>query len=325
MHNPGHLFSNNPNVPTCTDCHSSGHAINPADSLGQDTTATCQTCHQEYTSPEQTAMHQVVMANLGAEQTCQTCHTDTWAHNPAQDCETCHRFLDTDLTLDSGETIPLKVDTETILNSMHGSNLTDSYGYTPFQCTDCHSNKETYTFPHQNILPDDKRSFVTRRSAICEDCHAAVSEKHGDSTHAAARAEGNLDAATCIDCHGAHDVHKAGEPREAISQTCGNCHTEINEEYEASVHGEALLGEQNPDVPLCIDCHGVHDITDPTTAQYRLDSPQLCATCHADEELMSEYDLSHHVLDTYVADFHGTTVELFEDNPETPPPSGRLF
>ena len=321
-HNPGHLFSNNPNVPTCTNCHSGGHAITPANSLGQDMTATCQTCHQDYTSSEQEAMHKAVMANLGEGETCQTCHTDTWADKPEQDCETCHSLLDTDLILESGESIPLQVEPETILNSMHGANFN---GHSPFQCTDCHSNKETYTFPHQNILPDDKRSFVAKRSAICEDCHTAVSEKHGDSTHAQARAEGNLDAATCIDCHGAHDVQKAGEPIEAISQTCGQCHAEINEQYEQSVHGEALLGTKDPDSPLCIDCHGVHDITDPSTTQYRLDSPLLCATCHADEELMGQYGLSHHVLETYVADFHGTTVELFEDNPDNPPRQAVCF
>ena len=53
-----------------------------------------------------------------------------------------------------------------------------------------------------------------------------------------------------------------------------------------SIHGDALLTEGNPDVPTCIKCHGVHDINDPTTALARVRSPQLCADCHADEELM---------------------------------------
>jgi hypothetical protein len=78
------------------------------------------------------------------------------------------------------------------------------------------------------------------------------------------------------------------------------------------VHGAALLGEDNPDVPICTDCHGVHDIGDPTTVAFRLKSPQMCGDCHADSAMMQKYGISTDVFDTYVADFHGTTVELFE-------------
>ncbi|MCJ7695291.1 MAG: hypothetical protein MUO40_07665, partial [Anaerolineaceae bacterium] len=69
---------------------------------------------------------------------------------------------------------------------------------------------------------------------------------------------------------------------------------------------------ENTDAPSCIDCHGVHNIEDPTTNEFRLNSPQICAKCHTDPEVMDEYDISTDVLDTYVADFHGTTVTLFE-------------
>jgi hypothetical protein len=55
----------------------------------------------------------------------------------------------------------------------------------------------------------------------------------------------------------------------------------------------------------------VHNISDPTTIQARLNSPDLCADCHADQELMDRYDISTEVFDTYVADFHGSTVTLF--------------
>ena len=74
-----------------------------------------------------------------------------------------------------------------------------------------------------------------------------------------------------------------------------------------------LLGEDNEDVPTCIECHGVHNINDPTTTQARNRSPELCAGCHADAELMDKYEISTDVFETYVADFHGTTVTLFED------------
>ena len=96
-----------------------------------------------------------------------------------------------------------------------------------------------------------------------------------------------------------------------------NVTAHIFNEYETSIHGDALLTEGNEDVPTCIECHGVHDINDPTTALARVRSPQLCADCHADEELMSKYDISTDVFETYVADFHGTTVTLFEHQDPT--------
>jgi hypothetical protein len=73
-----------------------------------------------------------------------------------------------------------------------------------------------------------------------------------------------------------------------------------------------LVGEGNPDVPTCIDCHGVHNIENPTTAQFRLRSPQICARCHKDPQIMDKYGISTDVLQTYIADFHGTTVTLFQ-------------
>src|SRR5690606_3598676 len=81
--------------------------------------------------------------------------------------------------------------------------------------------------------------------------------------------------------------------------------------YAESVHGAALL-EGDPNVPVCTDCHGVHGIPDPDTALFRLRSPEICAQCHANEDLMEEYGISTDVFDTYVADFHGTTVAIFE-------------
>jgi hypothetical protein len=61
-----------------------------------------------------------------------------------------------------------------------------------------------------------------------------------------------------------------------------------------------------------VDCHGVHDIADPRTVRFRLASPRLCADCHTDERRMAKYGLSTQVLRTYVADFHGSTVTLFQ-------------
>ena len=72
-------------------------------------------------------------------------------------------------------------------------------------------------------------------------------------------------------------------------------------------------------MPVCTDCHGAHSQDDPTTAAFRLKSPDICGKCHADAALMKKYGISTDVFNTYVADFHGTTVTLFEkQHPDQP-------
>jgi hypothetical protein len=56
----------------------------------------------------------------------------------------------------------------------------------------------------------------------------------------------------------------------------------------------------------------VHNVKGPTTGPFHLFSPQICARCHADTELMDKYGISTDVFNTYVSDFHGTTVLLYE-------------
>jgi hypothetical protein len=45
----------------------------------------------------------------------------------------------------------------------------------------------------------------------------------------------------------------------------------------------------------------------------------MCGDCHANEVMMSKYDISTNVFDSYVADFHGTTATIFaHENPNEP-------
>jgi predicted CXXCH cytochrome family protein len=122
----------------------------------------------------------------------------------------------------------------------------------------------------------------------------------------------------CADCHNTHYAESAAE-RAEVPDLCARCHSEIAAQYKDSVHGEALLDEANPDVPNCIVCHGNHDIVDPRTAEFRNNIPLLCAECHTDASIMDKYEISTNVLNTYVSDYHGTTVTLFEQNsPDLP-------
>jgi predicted CXXCH cytochrome family protein len=224
-------------------------------------------------------------------------------------CLGCHNNKDLSIKLASGEVLPLYVDPAVFNSSIHGAK-----GQT---CVSCHSNISGY--PHPKVTAGDRRSFQMERYTQCQTCHPEQYKDTLDSNHARALAGGNRNAAICTDCHGSHNVSDANSPRQKISQTCQKCHSKVHEQYAGSVHGKALSDTSNPDVPVCTDCHGAHHQEDPTTAAFRLKSPELCAKCHANEALMRKYGLSTDVFNSYVADFHGTTVELFaKQSPDQP-------
>ncbi len=224
-------------------------------------------------------------------------------------CLTCHGRPGLVYEFPSGEVWALYVDEEVFRSSVHGQQ--------GLACTACHPTVGSY--PHPPLTVNSLRLYQLEQYQTCVRCHEDEYQRSLDSIHAQEIAAGNWNAAICTDCHGSHDITPPDQPRTRIPRTCSQCHAAIYDEYRGSVHGRALTDESNPDVPTCIDCHGVHNQEDPRTTRFRLNSPRLCATCHADKALMSKYNISTNVFATYVADFHGTTVTLFErESPDLP-------
>ncbi|MCP4538272.1 MAG: cytochrome C [Chloroflexi bacterium] len=218
-------------------------------------------------------------------------------------CLSCHGNPDLTHEFPSGEVWSLYVDGDAFQASILGEQ--------GLACAACHTDIDDY--PHPPLEVTSIRAYQLEQYQTCKRCHSAVYEHALDSMHAREIAGGNRDAAICTDCHFAHDITPLDKPRTRIPETCSKCHAAIYNEYHLdSVHGHELSDHLNIDVPTCIDCHGVHNQEDPRTTQFRLNSPDLCAACHADEVMMEKYDISTAVFDTYVADFHGTTVTLFE-------------
>jgi hypothetical protein len=202
----------------------------------------------------------------------------------------------------SGEVLSLALDAENMAQSAHGQN--------GVRCADCHPQHAGY--PHPPQTDTSIRDYQLSHYARCQSCHSDQYEAQLDGIHQRALAGGRQDAAICTDCHDAHAPQPPTESQGGIPQTCGRCHAGVFEQYRESVHGAALK-DNNPDVPTCIDCHGVHNIADPLNRGFRLTSPEICADCHADPARMDPYGISTQVVETYVADFHGTTVTLFGD------------
>lgn len=295
-HITSHPGPESENPVACTDCHGAHDVLTAEAWQAGEGTETCVECHfaEEVPLVEESTLTEIIQDGLFTQQVDNSY------------CLSCHSQEGLTYTFPNGDTVSLTIDAATLHDSVHGEANT----WQPLACTDCHENIET--FPHEPVQATSLREYNLQQYPLCGRCHEPMYDQTLDDVHGQAIAEGHPEAAVCTDCHGAHDTPIPNEPRERISYTCEQCHSTIFEEYASSVHGEALLSESNPDVPTCINCHEVHNITDPTTALFRIRSPQLCAECHADVELMEKYEISTDVFDTYVADFHGTTVTLFE-------------
>jgi len=214
-------------------------------------------------------------------------------------CLACHGTA-SEIRLNSGEVLNLRIDAETFSRSSHMRKLA---------CTDCHASLKNATGMHPVQRFDTRREYTIAFSDACQKCHFSNYKESLDGVHRARIDAGRMEAAVCSDCHGAHEIGPPGEPRSRVSDTCATCHARIAKEYTRSVHGQGVLSG-NEDMPVCTDCHHAHDIADPRKAGFRLRSPQICAECHTDAKRMAKYKLSTGVLRTYFSDFHGATVKL---------------
>ncbi|WP_075073209.1 cytochrome c3 family protein [Longilinea arvoryzae] len=230
-------------------------------------------------------------------------------------CLLCHQEEGKTLEFPSGEALSVVISPEMFGGSVHVN----------LACQTCHIN--IADFPHPENSAQTAREYTLQYQNTCLQCHPDQAAETADNAHAKARNDPNnpnaQNAPTCVDCHNPHTqtvIQKDEKGRlnglelAASAKTCAKCHNQIYQEYSQSVHGEGLLVNNNPDVPTCIDCHGVHNLSGPSSSgsQFRLSSPQICAKCHTDESIMGKYGISTQVLNTYIADFHGTTVTLFE-------------
>ncbi len=217
------------------------------------------------------------------------------------DCLGCHaNDHDSVVKLADGSSFQVFVDPRKWKSSVHGGKLA---------CTDCHLNITDY--PHPAVTATSARAFELAQGQSCKRCHFAFYTRMLDGIHYKLLEAGNEKAPTCVDCHGAHAITNPQVPRLSITQRCAKCHRRIVETFKKSVHGEALV-DGNPDVPVCTDCHGAHDIHDPTRPAFHTASYELCAKCHADEKRMAKYGLSPAVVTTYLQDFHGHSNHLYQ-------------
>ncbi len=317
-------------VLTCVSCHNAHETQVSKEAVSQNGCFKCHTNKKLFDGVKSTngkaleplvqsynhSIHEESVEKTGKGATCVDCH-GTHTIKPAGDptspvnranivgtCGKCHADVE-----------------DHYLNSSHGKAFKDGLTVAPV-CTDCHNE-------HSINSISDPSSPVSRvnEPKVCLNCHlgnkevlklTGVSpeflESIKQSVHLVALSKGNLKAATCSDCHGAHDMLPAGDPKAKIFKnnipsTCGKsgCHEKVAAKYSAGIHGTALL-EGNKDAPVCTDCHGDHQILGPSNPSSLVSDgnvAQVCSNCHASVRLTARYGLPSQSVGSYLDSYHG--------------------
>ena len=172
------------------------------------------------------------------------------------------------------------------LSSVYPLNLADT-------CGKCHSNP-AMADTHMLSMLDPSASY---RNSI-----------HGRAMYQ----KGNIQAANCASCHGAHDLLRSTNPnshvyRFSVATTCGKCHSRELEQFKKSIHSRALDAGIK-DAPSCPDCHGEHDILEPANAGSYVSKErgdeESCARCHNDERLMKRFGITVAKKSSYMDSYH---------------------
>ncbi len=182
---------------------------------------------------------------------------------------------------------PTLDDMDEVRNSKNYRGVPDHLEVPDF-CARCHSDAK-YMHNHNPSLPVDQLA------------------KYKTSVHGQ-RLFGKHDkkVANCISCHTVHEIgdgkmpHSSTYPKN-IPQTCAHCHadsaymadykipTNQYADYKMSVHGIALLENDDLGAPACNNCHGNHGAAPPGINSLAA----VCGVCHALEAQL--YDGSPHM------------------------------
>lgn len=114
----------------------------------------------------------------------------------------------------------------------------------------------------------------------------------------------------CVDCHADAELNDDYEHPERLDPVfCGDCHDDIQLDFEKSIHGQAL-NQNAPYAPSCSECHGTHDIktnSNPSSPTYKMQIPFMCGKCHKEGAPVARvYKISeHNILENYSQSIHG--------------------
>ena len=173
-------------------------------------------------------------------------------------------------------------------------------------CVSCHTGAKE--LPHG----------AKQESPTCDTpgCHGKEASGYVQGAHAMARAKGDVNAPTCVTCHGGHDVLAKTNPKSRtypinVVKVCGDCHAAHVEkpaadgkptttrvaDYLGSVHGKGVSDSGLVVSATCASCHGAHEVRpakDPLSKVSRAKVPETCGQTKCHERITPMYETSIH-------------------------------
>ena len=143
-----------------------------------------------------------------------------------------------------------------------------------FACTVCHEAQATY--PHQD----------SGNNGNCSVCHWQVAGNSTAPSEMVFVSTNQNKRAMVLD----------------MNNSCKKCHADEFTATANSVHAQ-IMAEGNQYAPVCVDCHGSHDIAQVDGSRTAI--PQICSKCH-----MAEYT-------EYLSSVHGSAL-INQSNPDVP-------
>jgi predicted CXXCH cytochrome family protein len=243
--NSGHgkaYFSKKSNAPYCTDCHGTHKVQTRYDESSPTNRASipklCGKCHNkngkavinthlkeiDAFSDYSSSVHGKGLMEKGllASAICTDCHT---SHNILKESDTSSTVNSLHIAATCGKCH--KSIYSDYLSSDHSilKNTKDKKFPT---CANCHTA--------HTVTEIDKDQFLTEITLQCGACHKKLSETYMETYHGKAYTLGDLKAARCSDCHGAHKILNMANPESSVGQknivkTCKKCHKNANAEF----------------------------------------------------------------------------------------------
>ena len=241
----------------CASCHGNAHEIYPkSDSRSAvyplNIPKTCGQCHSDGAVATKKGLpsvfthymdsiHGFALSKEGllVAANCQSCHgshnilshkdpaSPTFKANIPKTCGTCHAKIN-----------------DNYQAGAHGHAVAAGDLKAPV-CTDCHTTHA--------ILQPTESEFRMQSTPICGSCHKDKLSTYHDTFHSQLGSLGGyVETARCWDCHGAHEIHAASDPRSAIHKanlvtTCGKCHKGANLSFvQYQPHANARDRKLNP-------------------------------------------------------------------------------
>ncbi len=279
----------------CADCHPGPAVGYPHGPL---TVVSCGTCHESEQSDWEVSIHALNVVESGDAPTCVGCHgthtvhgiddrrSPTYPLNVATLCGRCHADPSIIGTyFSTPEEAQARVAVEQYHETVHGVALEEAGLVISATCNDCHES-------HRVLPTESLESSVNRVNVVktCGVCHVGVLETyeegsaHGEAYREHLRGPTGHEAPACVDCHSAHSIVEADEPKwfVGIVEECGKCHEDVYETYFSTYHGQVTaLGFEL--TAKCSDCHTPHNMrpaSDPESSVHPLNLVETCARCH---------------------------------------------